>query len=183
MAAKQQLKSSKDSSLQRLISLIIHTVRTGMNAHLCPSLADLWSSGSRLSSFPLPWWSVVTSLTLCKEKEKERWVTIVLLQKKQKQDVTQNCWSKLSSLFNVSTRPAVHLLNMRRAFGSPHVIHIQHDSSAFSWARLLNIFKRGNVNTDAESARGRHETWQGRGNRQQRSETFFFKVDDLNARS
>lgn len=83
MAAKQQLKSSKDSSLQRLISLIIHTVRTGMNAHLCPSLADLWSSGSRLSSFPLPWWSVVTSLTLCKEKEKARWVTIVLLQKKQ----------------------------------------------------------------------------------------------------
>lgn len=82
MAAKQQLKSSKDSSLQRLISLIIHTVRTGMNAHLCPSLADLWSSGSRLSSFPLPWWSVVTFLTLCKEKEKERWVTIVLLQKK-----------------------------------------------------------------------------------------------------
>lgn len=72
MAAKQQLKSSKDSSLQRLISLIIHTVRTGMNAHLCLSLADLWSSGSRLSSFPLPWWSVVTFLTLCKEKEKKR---------------------------------------------------------------------------------------------------------------
>lgn len=179
MAAKQQLKSSKDSSLQRLISLIIHTVRTGMNAHLCPSLADLWSSGSRLSSFPLPWWSVVTFLTLCKEKEKKRWVTIVLLQ----QGVMQNCWSKLSSLFNVSTRPAVHLLNMRRAFGSPHVIHIQHDSSAFSRARLLNIFKWRNVNTDAESARGRHEMWQGRGNRQQRSETLFLKVDDLNARS
>lgn len=112
-------------------------------------------------------------------KRRRRRGELLLFSCKKKQGVMQNCWSKLSSLFNVSTRPAVHLLNMRRAFGSPHVIHIQHDSSAFSRARLLNIFKRRNVNTDAESARGTHEMWQGRENRQQRSETLFLKVDDL----